>query len=284
MKRLVVLFLLLLVIIALVIKTYVFQTQKDDGQITLYGNVDVRQVDLGFRANGKVVSMPFEEGDFVPQGALVAQLDDQPYRDLVSQAKARLDSISINYKNAETLLKRREALINDGSVSEEDLENTRTSRDVLKANYQEAEAAFGVAKTNLRDTQAFAPADGIILTRVREPGTVIKEGDPVYTLSVISPVWVRAYVPEPYLGVIYPNMPADIYTDSGNGKVYKGRVGFISPVAEFTPKTVETATLRTDLVYRLRVYADNPDDGLRQGMPVTVKLAKNSEVSKEKSE
>jgi HlyD family secretion protein len=68
-------------------------------------------------------------------------------------------------------------------------------------------------------------------------------------------------------------MPAEIYTDTPGGKIYIGYVGFISPVSEFTPKTVETTQLRTDLVYRIRVYAENPDLGLRQGMPVTLKLA-----------
>jgi HlyD family secretion protein len=101
---------------------------------------------------------------------------------------------------------------------------------------------------------------------------VVNFGDPVYTLSILSPVWVRAYVSEPELGLIYPGMAAEVYTDTHGGPVYTGHIGFISPVAEFTPKTVETTKLRTDLVYRLRVYADNPDQGLRQGMPVTVKL------------
>ena len=96
--------------------------------------------------------------------------------------------------------------------------------------------------------------------------------NPFNTLSLISPIWIRAYVNEAQLGDIYPNMPADIYTDRRDGKVYHGHIGFISPVAEFTPKTVETTNLRTDLVYRLRIIADNPDEGLRQGMPVTVKL------------
>jgi HlyD family secretion protein len=67
-------------------------------------------------------------------------------------------------------------------------------------------------------------------------------------------------------------MPADVYTDSQPAKPYHGQIGFISPVAEFTPKNVETTELRTELVYRLRVIVNDPDNGLRQGMPVTVKL------------
>lgn len=240
--------------------------------ITLYGNVDVRQVDLGFRVSGRIINMPFQEGDLVSEGEFIAELDEQPYADQVQQAKATLDSVEVNLKNTEKTLKRRQELISDGSVSQEDLENTLASRDALAANVKQAEAALGVSMTNLRDTRIYAPTDGTILTRIREPGSVVREADPIYTLSILSPVWVRAFIPEMYLGVVYPDMPAEVFTDTHKGKVYKGHVGFISPVAEFTPKTVETTELRTDLVYRLRIIVDNPDLGLRQGMPVTVKL------------
>jgi HlyD family secretion protein len=270
------LFIVAVAVLAIVFSYWYFEASRPHNVIVLYGNVDVRQVDLGFRVNGRVITMLFEEGDFVPEGQLVAVLDDQPYADQVKAAEASLESIRVNLKNADELLKRRQSLIGDGSVSKEDLDNALASRDALAANLQQAEATLGVAQTNLRDTKVYAPTDGTILTRIREPGTVVREADPVCTLSIISPVWIRAFIPEQYLGVVYPGMPADIYTDTRQGEVYKGHVGFISPVSEFTPKTVETTELRSDLVYRLRIYADNPDRGLRQGMPVTVKLRKDS--------
>ena len=96
--------------------------------------------------------------------------------------------------------------------------------------------------------------------------------DIVYTVSLTGDVWVRAYVAEPDLGRIHPGMIVEVTTDTAPNKPYKGRIGFISPVAEFTPKSVETPDLRTDLVYRLRVIIDQPDTGLRQGMPVTIRL------------
>jgi HlyD family secretion protein len=83
---------------------------------------------------------------------------------------------------------------------------------------------------------------------------------------------VRTYVNERDLGLVRPDMPAQVTTDSDPGRAYAARVGFISPTAEFTPKTVETRELRTNLVYRLRVVVDEPDGGLRQGMPVTVRM------------
>jgi HlyD family secretion protein len=94
----------------------------------------------------------------------------------------------------------------------------------------------------------------------------------VYTIALTDHVWVRTYVSETNLGRVYPGMKADITSDSFPNRHHSGWVGFISPTAEFTPKPVETPDLRTSLVYRLKVYVDNPDHTLRQGMPVTVAL------------
>lgn len=277
MRQVLFIFLLFLLILAAVWSYLRFQNRDNERILTLFGNVDVRQVDLGFRVSGRVIDMPFQEGDIVPQGALMGVMDKQPYLDKVFEAEANISSIRRNLENAERIFKRREELIGDGSVSKEDYENAKSSRDVLEANYKQAEASLGVALTNLHDTEVYAPNNGVILTRIREPGTVVKEADPIYTLSLLSPVWIRAFVAEPSLGKIFPGMRATIYTDNKDGKTYEGHIGFISPVAEFTPKTVETTQLRTDLVYRIRVIADNPDWGLKQGMPVTVRFDLNQE-------
>ncbi|ATJ83351.1 efflux RND transporter periplasmic adaptor subunit [Halomonas beimenensis] len=177
------------------------------------------------------------------------------------EAKARLDEARAQLRAAEKALALAEA-----GPRREDIEQARAQ---LNAD----RAALNLAQRRLADATLIAPNGGIILTRVREPGTVVAPGDTIYTLSLTSPVWIRTYVDEPELGRIYPGMPAEIHTDSGG--IYRGQVGFISPRAEFTPKTVETRELRTSLVYRLRVIVENPDNGLRQGMPVTVVLQPN---------
>ncbi|MBS0649386.1 MAG: efflux RND transporter periplasmic adaptor subunit [Verrucomicrobia bacterium] len=256
------------VIIALI--DFAYRERENSGEITLFGNVDVRQVDIGFRVSGQVTQLMFEEGDRVPQGTLMCTLDHTPYDSKLKEALAAAEAVQANLDNAEILLHRRQELIGSGAVSQEDLDNALAKRDELAANLLLVEAAIQVAKDNLSYTQAYAPTDGIILTRIREPGTVVNPADPVYTLSVSSPVWIRAFVDEPNLGRVSYGMTAEVFTDTG--RRYTGKIGFISPVAEFTPKTVETAKLRTDLVYRLRVYVDNPDHMLVQGMPVTVKL------------
>jgi HlyD family secretion protein len=271
MKRIIIFVFVVLVLILVCVGLYfIFREKTNPNELVLYGNVDVRQVDIGFRVPGRVEELYYEEGDFVPKESLMAILDTSPYDSQISQAKANLESIRANLENAEILLSRRLQAVNIGGVSQEDVDNAHASRNELFADAYAAEAAITIALDNLSYTEVYAPTDGIILSRIREPGTVVNPADPVYTLSVCSPVWIRAYVAEPQLGLIYYGMDAEVYTDSG--KIYTGKIGFISPVAEFTPKTVETTQLRTDLVYRLRIYADNPDRYLKQGMPVTVKL------------
>jgi HlyD family secretion protein len=248
------------------------EAEKDANEIILYGNVDIRQVELGFRVQGRVAKMFFDEGDLVKPGQLMSFLEPQPYEDRVAQAKASVVSTQTSLNNLESILKRRQELIGSGSVSVEDLNDTQSQRDIKKADLLQAQAELGVAETNFKDTFMYCPTEGTILTRIREPGSVVEPSIPIYTLSIKSPVWIRAFVNEPNLAKIYPGMPAEIFSDTPGTPIYKGTIGFISPIAEFTPKTVESTDLRTDLVYRLRVVIPEPDKWLRQGMPVTVKL------------
>ncbi len=84
-------------------------------------------------------------------------------------------------------------------------------------------------------------------------------GAPVYSLSLRDPVYVRAYVGEPDLGKFAPGASVEVATDSSDRR-YHGQVGYVAPRAEFTPKSVETTDLRTDLVYRLRIVVADADE------------------------
>ena len=300
-----------------------------EGALVLYGNVDIRQVDLGFRVGGRIAAMRFEEGDPVAEGDLRAVLDSKPFDDDVrlaeadvaaqqatlqkykagsrpaeiAQARALVGERQAALDNAMLVLRRQKTLVEKGHASQQVYDNALTEKaeaqarleaaqealDLVlegfreedtaaaQANVQMAVARLAQAHTALADTKIIAPDSGVVLSRIEERGAIVAAGAPVYTLSLANPVWVRAYVTEPNLGRVYPGMAASVVTDSALDRAYQGHVGFISPVAEFTPKTVETADLRTDLVYRLRVIVDDPDRGLRQGMPVTVTLQTEAE-------
>ena len=207
--------LILLFVVTVVVAYFLEEkNKKNDHELVLFGNVNVRQVDLGFRVSGRVNEMFFNEGDLVQPNTLMGYLDKEPYLDQIRQAEAAAKSLSASLENAKILFQRRSNLVVDGSVSQEDFDTALANVYVLTANHNNAEAALAVAKTNLAFTEVYAPTEGTILTRIREPGTVVNPGDPIYTLSVLNPVWVRAFVAEPQLGLIYPGMPATIYTDT----------------------------------------------------------------------
>jgi len=304
-------------------------------KLIIYGNVDIRQVNLGFRVSGRLKEMKSEEGDVVQAGDLIAVLDDGPYQDQVhlaeaqvaqaqasyskmvngfrleeiEQARAQLAQAKANYDNALRTFEREDKLLQTHVISQSDYDAATSSRDSLKAMVQSAQANLNLelagnrkedidnakaqldnaqanldnAKRNLTDCQLHASVDGVVITRAVEPGTIVATSTIVYSICETSPVWIRTYVDEGDLGRIYPGMKALVYNDTYPNHPYTAQVGFISPIAEFTPKNVETRELRADLVYRLRVILEKPDRYVRQVMPVTVQLLdEHNEPSEER--
>ncbi|QRM54182.1 secretion protein HlyD [Sinorhizobium sp. BG8] len=297
---------------------------QQTNELRLYGNVDIRQVSLGFRVSGRVSETAVDEGDTVKAGAVVARLDAAPHQAAVraaeaevgarratlqklragarateiAQARAQYNETLADLENAELDLDRAKRLGPSGTISQSTLDRAvagkasadaraESAREALKlleegsraediaaaeSDLGAAEAALASAKISLDDTELKAPSDGVILSRVREMGAIVAPSDTVLVLSLNAPVWVRAYVGETNLGRVHPGMKVEITSDSSGAKRYSGTVGFISPVAEFTPKSVETPELRTDLVYRLRIIVTDADAALRQGMPVSIHL------------
>lgn len=145
--------------------------------------------------------------------------------------------------------------------------------DAAHAQLKALEAQLVLAKKELQDANLYAPSDGIIRNRVLEPGDMANPQRPVYALALTDPLWVRAYISETDLGRVRPGMTAEITTDTFPGKQYRGWVGYISPTAEFTPQSVQTEEMRTQLVYQVRVFVCNPQNELRLGMPATVEIS-----------
>ena len=146
--------------------------------------------------------------------------------------------------------------------------------DIAEAEAQLAVAHAELDRLNYRLTQAElkAPINATVRSRLLEPGDMASPERPVYALAITDPKWVRAYILEADLGRIKPGMAASVTIDSRPDESIPGRVGYISSVAEFTPKTVQTEELRTSLVYEVRVFVDDPGDRLRLGMPATVRI------------
>ena len=294
------------------------------GPLTLYGNVDIRAVNLSFRVGGRLTALNADEGDAIEAGQILGEIDRAPFENALAEAEASVSMRKANltlleagyraeeiaqarselinrtaaYEYAEQYYQRQAGLLHTNAISVDQADNAKTSRDQARASMQaardkvlqyeagyrpeeiaaakaslsQAEASLSQAKLNLADATLASPSEGTILTRVVEPGTVLAAGSAVFTLSLTRPVWIRAYVDETNLGRAVPGKQVSVATDARPGRPYTGNIGFVSPTAEFTPKSVQTPELRTNLVYRLRIIVADPDDALRQGMPATITI------------
>jgi HlyD family secretion protein len=141
-----------------------------------------------------------------------------------------------------------------------------------EAQLQVSQSQLALLKHQLSLYELKAPIDAVVRSRLLEPGDMASPQRAAYALAITDPKWVRAYVSEVDLGRIKPGMSARVATDSHPGEFIPGRVGFISSMAEFTPKTVQTEELRTSLVYEVRIFVEDAANRLRLGMPATVHI------------
>lgn len=292
--------------------------------VTLYGNVDIREVELAFNDSGRVTAVMVQEGARVKSGQLLATLDDTRYAaalaqakaqasqreqvmnkllagsrpEEIAQAKATMEASKVTYLNAEANYKRAADLVSSNLVSIQQRDDLKAAFDAAKQQYEAANQAYTLAMKGPRvedveaaraaykaaaeavalaqrefdDTRLYAPSEGVVENRILQPGDMATPQTPVFTIALPSPLWVRAYVGETELGHIRLGMRASVEADTYPGRSFEGWVGYLSPTAEFTPKSVETPGLRTALVYQLRVYVCNAGDRLRLGMPVTIHI------------
>ncbi len=147
-------------------------------------------------------------------------------------------------------------------------EDIRKARALLAAR----EAELAQAKLRLGYARLEAPAAGVVALRLHEPGEVVAAGQPVLELDLMDRPWVRAYLSERDLPRVRLGQQAEVRADGLPGLSLQGRLAFISPRAEYTPKTVETRELRVDLVYRIKVLVQDPEHRLKLGMPVDLRL------------
>ena len=320
--------------------------------LALYGNVDLRQVELPFNNSERIAAVLVQEGDRVRQGQVLARLDTSRLEpqvaqaeaqaaaqrhiverlqhgsrpEEIAQARANVESAKADVTNARRQYERLKTLLerSAGAVSQQDVDNAKAALDVAEARLavnqkalelavagprqeevaeneaklavtqkaldlavagprqeevaeaearlRAAEAQLALLRQQLADAQLVAPVDAVVRTRLLEPGEMASPQKPVFALAITDPKWVRAYVSERDLGKVHPSMAASVAVDSFPDRRFTGWVGFVSPVAEFTPKAVQTAELRTSLVYEIRVFVKDPSDALRLGMPATVYL------------
>ncbi|MFJ1519523.1 HlyD family efflux transporter periplasmic adaptor subunit [Acinetobacter sp. ABJ_C1_1] len=322
---------IVLVVIAVVIVgfwtwKYNNKNQKDN-VLTLYGNVDIRQVSLAFEQAGRIEKLLVQEGDKVQAGQVLAILNTNALHiqakqaqaqlkaqqeaivkqdvgarpEEITQAKAQLASAQAELDKTNKNLQRLQTLVSstDGrAISQQELDYSKSNKDsaeaavrerqanleliikgarqedreATKAQYEVTKANLDLINYNLTQAKLKSPVNAVVRARLQEVGDMTTAQKAVYTLALTDPKWIRVYVNEQDLSSIKMGGTAQVIRDSDPNQPINGKIGYISSVAEFTPKTVQTEEIRTTLVYEIRVYVNDPNDQLKMGQPVTVKV------------
>jgi HlyD family secretion protein len=360
---------------------------QPDNRIRISGNIELTQINVGFKVSGRLIERAVDEGDVVKKGMVVARLDQeqlirqresaqaalaqaqaqlaqasttvewtresqssdlaqrradlaqaqaklreleagsrpqetQEARAAVESARAESDRAQKDWERGQTLYKRddistsqydqyraraesaaaalRQAQERFGMVQEgprketieaaraqvnraaagvewggaQRLDVTRKQQDVTgrRADIDRARAQLALIDSQLADTVAISPIDGVALVKSANVGEILAPGTTVVTIGDIDHPWLRGYINERDLGRVKIGMRAKVTADSYPGKVYNGRVSFIASEAEFTPKQIQTSEERLKLVYRIKIDVENPQHELKSNMPADGEL------------
>ena len=361
--------------------------RNTNGRIVVSGNIELTEVNLGFKTAGRLIERTVDEGDLVKKGQLIARLDrdqltaqrdslaaalasaqdqlaqaetslawqketlaadiEQRRGDLaatqarlaemkngsrpqevqeakaaVEAAQSEFDRAKKDWDRAQTLFKnddisasqydqyrnhwesadaalkqanQRAALVYAGPRAEQvdgaaaqvlhskgalkmaeanALEMKRREQELStrRAEIERSRANLAQVDAQLADTLVTSPVDGVVLVKSADVGEVLAAGATVVTIGDVQHPWLRAYINETDLGKVKLGSKARITTDSYPGKIYDGRVSFISSEAEFTPKQIQTQAERVKLVYRIKIEVDNPRQELKSNMPADAEI------------
>jgi HlyD family secretion protein len=290
----------------------------DNGAIHASGHIEATDVRLAATVGGRLLEAPFEEGDVVTAGVVVARLETLDAEHLRAQARATAEAADAQLRlllagtRAEDLRRaedqlaqaqaeldaarrdfdRLDGLAERGTATEKSRDDAATRQEVAeravaaarsqvdklvagprrqeieaaRAQRAAAEAAVAAAEQKIVDATVLSPIDGVLTTRVAEPGEVLAPGATIAVLTDLARPWLTVWIDEPNLSRVALGQTAVVAVD-GSDRTFEGTVSFISPVAEFTPKNVQTPDERAKLVFRVKVQLDNNEGIFKPGMP-----------------
>ena len=192
-------------------------------------------------------------------------------------AKANLDQFKQGYRDedvrvAKAKLAEGEAIFKQAKMNLSKIDLAEKQVDAARAKVGAADASFKLAETQLGFMELKAPYKGIITSRNLEPGEVVTIGQEVFSLADLSSIELKIYVDETEIGKVKPGQEADVTVDTFPDKIFEGKVSFISPQGEFTPKIIQTHKERVKLVYLVKVLIPNAGIELKSGMPADAVL------------
>ena len=248
------------------------------------GTIEVDEVHVGPRSGGRVEKIFAWEGDVLRAGQPIVQLDatelharrdlaeaqiNTAIHDADSQA-AQLDFLRDDARRQQDLLKRKVVSPSDAQRADSSSKAQEKNLAAAKMRVAQARAQLADIDAQLAEMQVTAPADSVLEVLSVKVGDVLPANREVATLLLTHHLWVRVYVPEPWLGLIKVGDPVRVRVDSFPRKDFEGTVEQVSRKAEFTPRNVQTVSDRIRQVFGVKVRLPSDDDRLRAGMAADV--------------
>ncbi len=281
------------------------------GFIEASGTIEGTDINIASEVTAPVLAVRCDEGSRVEIGDTLVILDDEDYRIQLQQQTANLGAAEAQYtlaregsrredialaeanlRNAETDFHRMKDLLENHTVTQKQFDDAQTRYVTVQQTYEklvrglrpaeiqaarakrdQAAAQVEQLRKKVRDCRIIAPAQGTVTLRGVEPGEYVMAGSNVLRITYLDKVKLTIYITEEQLGRIKVGDGAEIFVDAYPGQAHNGKVVYISPVAEFTPKNVQTKEERTKLVFGVKIEAANPEGVLKPGMPADAKIA-----------
>jgi HlyD family secretion protein len=262
----------------------IFLSGCGDRKNAVSGTIEVDEAHVGPRMAGRVEKIFAQEGDRLHAGQPIVELDAAELKARRDLAVAQIDSATHDAESQVALLeflrddaKRQQELLKRKVVSPTDAQkaaSSATAQEKIVAGAQtrviQARAQLADIDAQLAEMQVMAPTDSILEVLLVKVGDVLPANREVATLLLPQHLWVRVYVPEPWLGLIKVGDPARIRVDSFPGKDFPGVIEQVNRQAEFTPRNVQTVEDRIRQVFGVKIRLPNNDDHLRAGMSADV--------------
>jgi len=245
---------------------------RERGVIKASGTIEATEVDVSSKVAGTVLMFAVGEGDKVSKGDLIAKLDIPELRAQLKRAHAAVTAAESRFKTAEDNFKRAEELFAKAIISKQKYDDATSAYEVASAALTEAKAAKEVVSTQVRNATITVPIAGTIVLKTIEIGELVNAGMPIVTIADLSKVTVKIYLLEKEVGKVKIGTPVLVSVDSYPKEKFKGKVTYISPQAEFTPKHIQTKEERVTQVFAVKVEIPNPEEKLKPGLPADAEI------------
>jgi HlyD family secretion protein len=273
----------------------------DDGHVPEgSGFIEATEVVISSEVAGRLEAIYFEEGDTIETGNTIALIDTTTLSLRLAQARAhhraavaqqvsarlQIEQADLDSALARTDYLRMKSLIEKGSVTQRQFDQAenrylqsrlagslaRSALAAAGAAIEQAESEIALLESQLADCRPISPVTGTVVTTYVERGELLGVGKPLIRVAELNQVTVKIYLPPAFLAEVMLGARAEIDPEDGRTAPLTGRVTWISPEAEFTPKNIQTKEARADLVYAVKITIPNPDQVLKVGMPVMARI------------